>query len=239
MLAQEQWEVTEVQRSLGPVAKESEVLNTYAYLVKRAASHMRTQIGVMVDRDDIQQIGLMALLTAIRRYGRAADEQFESYAFKYVRGAMLDEFRRTDWRPRQLRQQAHKLRDKIRQLSKELGREPSDSEVCEAMQFTPEQYLELQYVNQAEAIESFEQALELGGNLLATQGSDEADELDMKLAVKHAMSGLPARNKLLLHLYYTHELNMKEIALTLRLTESRVCQLHKQSIDLLTRRLQS
>jgi RNA polymerase sigma factor for flagellar operon FliA len=30
---------------------------------------------------------------------------------------------------------------------------------------------------------------------------------------------------------------MKEIALVLELTESRVCQLHKQAIDLLTKKL--
>jgi RNA polymerase sigma factor for flagellar operon FliA len=236
MLAQEQWEEAEEQRGLLPVAQESEILDSYAYLVKRAAAHMRTQIGVMVDRDDVQQIGLMALLTAIRRYGRAVDQQFESYAFKCVRGAMLDEFRRTDWRPRQLRQQAHKLRDKVRQLSKEFGREPTDTEVCEAMQLNSEQYIELQYVAQAEAIESFEQALELGANFMAAEGTDEGD---IKLALKNAISRLPARNNLLLQLYYTHELNMKEIALTLRLTESRVCQLHKQSLELLTRKLQS
>lgn len=239
MLAHEQWTEVEQQRGLMPVAKESEVLNTFAYLIKRAAAHMRTQIGVMVDRDDVQQIGLMALLTAIRRYGRDVDAQFESYAFKCVRGAMLDEFRRIDWRPRQLRQQAHRLRDKVRQLSKELGREPSDTEICDALQLSSEQYSELQYVAQAEAIESFEQALEFGGNLAAIEGLDEGAEMDIKMALKSAMESLPPRNKLLLHLYYTHELNMKEIALTLELTESRVCQLHKQSVELLTRRLQS
>ncbi|MBU3023128.1 FliA/WhiG family RNA polymerase sigma factor [Aestuariibacter sp. A3R04] len=239
MLAKEQWTDIEEQRDLMSAANESEVLEKYAYLVKRAVAHMRTQIGVVVDRDDIQQIGLMALLTAIRRYGRNADAQFESYAFKCIRGAMLDEFRRTDWRPRQLRQQAHQFRDKVRQLRKELKREPSDNEICELLQLTPKQYTELQYVAQAEAIESFEQTLEMAGNQFAVGGSNEGSELDTKMSLKRAMESLPARNKLLLHLYYTHELNMKEIALTLNLTESRVCQLHKQSIEILTKKLQS
>ena len=239
MLAKEQWTEMEAQHDEMSAVKESEVLEKYAYLVQRAAAHMRTQIGVMVDRDDIQQIGLMALLTAIRRYGRSADAQFESYAFKCIRGAMLDEFRRTDWRPRQLRQQAHQYRDKVRQLSKELKREPNDSEICQALQLTQEQYTELQYVAQAEAIESFEQTLEMTGNQFVAEGANEDTALEVKMSLKRAIDSLPARNKLLMHLYYTHELNMKEIALTLNLTESRVCQLHKQSVELLTKKLQS
>ena len=51
------------------------------------------------------------------------------------------------------------------------------------------------------------------------------------------MASLPERCRLLLHLYYSHELNMKEIALVLELTESRVCQLHKHAIDLLNKKL--
>lgn len=37
---------------------------------------------------------MMGLLEALRRYGGEPDEQFESYAFKRIRGAMLDELRR-------------------------------------------------------------------------------------------------------------------------------------------------
>jgi len=52
------------------------------------------------------------------------------------------------------------------------------------------------------------------------------------------MSKLNTREKLLLQLYYMHEMNMKEIALTLDLTEARVCQLHKQALEALTQALQ-
>jgi len=41
---------------------------------------------------------------------------------------------------------------------------------------------------------------------------------------------LPEKEKVVLSLYYYEELTMKEIGLVLRLTESRVCQLHSQAI---------
>lgn len=216
-------------------AQETKLLQHYGYLVKRAAAHLRSLAGSMVDKDDLQQIGLMGLLSALRRYGRDVDEQFESYAFKRIRGAMLDEFRRTDWRPRQLRQQAHQLRDKSRELTRTLGRVPSDDELCSALNIDQQTFLELQYVGQAEAMESLDLLLEQQAE--SQLGSSNLSQLELKLSLKKAMASLPDRNKLLLQLYYSHELNMKEIALVLQLTESRVCQLHKQSVELLSKKL--
>ncbi|MDR6984287.1 RNA polymerase sigma factor for flagellar operon FliA [Rheinheimera pacifica] len=236
MLATTQWSDPEQPSSFKfSPAQESALLNRYGYLVKRAAAHLRSLVGSMVDKDDLQQIGLMGLLSALRRYGRDVDEQFESYAFKRVRGAMLDEFRRTDWRPRQLRQQSHQLRDKSRELTRQLGRVPTDDELCEALDIDQKTLLELQYVGQAEAMESLDLLLEQQAE--AQLGSSSLSQFELKLSLTKAMASLPERNKLLLQLYYTHELNMKEIALVLELTESRVCQLHKQSVEMLSKKL--
>ncbi|MCQ8877500.1 FliA/WhiG family RNA polymerase sigma factor [Pseudoalteromonas shioyasakiensis] len=238
MLVQQQWPDQDNNND-SPItgAQESELLARYAYLVKRAAAHMRTQVGVVVDTDDLQQIGLVALLSSIRRYGRQTDEKFAAFAFKRIRGAMLDEFRRIDWRPRHLRQQSHKLRDVGRALMRKLGREPTDSELCDALSINTDELLELHYITQAEAMDSFESMLEEG--LQHCNTSDEKlAQVESASMLQKAMATMPPRNKLLLQLYYTHEMNMKEIALTLDLTEARVCQLHKQALDALTRKLQ-
>ncbi len=236
MLATTPWPDPEHSSSfqLSP-SQEAKLLNRYGYLVKRSAAHLRSLVGSMVDKDDLQQIGLMGLLSALRRYGREVDEQFESYAFKRIRGAMLDEFRRTDWRPRQLRQQAHQLRDKSRELTRELGRVPTDEELCAALNIDQQAFLELQYVGQAEAMESLDLLLEQQAE--GQLGSTSMGQLELRLSLKKAIASLPQRNSLLLQLYYAHELNMKEIALVLQLTESRVCQLHKQSVELLSNKL--
>ncbi|MCH1929367.1 FliA/WhiG family RNA polymerase sigma factor [Shewanella sp. A25] len=235
MLEQMQWQEVGEAISSQPVAGESSALNRYGYIVKRAVAHMRSHIGVVADRDDLQQIGMMALLKAIRRYGRDQDEQFESYAFKHVRGAMLDEFRRLDLRSRQSRQEAHQFRDAVRALRRQLGREPRDGEICEKLGLSAQALQKLRYSEQAEVVECFEDLLESQGELAGV--SEDMQQADTQRLLKQAMASLPTRNKLLLQLYYTHELNMKEIALTLDLTESRVCQLHKQSLELLMQKL--
>lgn len=239
MLLNDEWgelEPDSQATTLSP-ARETELLKQYSFLVKKVAVHMRTQIGVIVDNDDIQQVGLIALLSSLRRYGRDVDERFAAYAFKCIRGAMLDEFRRLDWRPRQLRQQSHKLRDMTRKLRKEYGRDATDSELCTALNIEYDELVQLQYSGQAEAIESLESLLE-DNPKLPLLSTSMVDEGDIATSLKKVMGEMNMREKLLLQLYYTHEMNMKEIALTLELTEARVCQLHKRALETLNRKLQ-
>ena len=95
------------------VADEQKHLLAYAPLVKRIVRQLNSQIAGAIDRDDMEQIGLMGLLEALRRYGEP-DAALGSYASLRIRGAILDELRRQDWRPRAVRQHSHKLRDAVR-----------------------------------------------------------------------------------------------------------------------------
>ena len=236
MLAESLWSDTETPNaSTAAVSNENSLLSQYSFLVKRAAGHLRSLLGPVVDSDDLQQIGLLGLLSALRRYGKAPDGFFEAYAFKRIRVAMLDEFRRTDWRPRQLRQHAHQFRDAGRELTKTLGRVPSHDELGKHLNIDAAQLSELMYLTQAESMESLDQLLEQQQH--EQLGETSLSGLELKLSLKKAMASLPERCRLLLHLYYSHELNMKEIALVLQLTESRVCQLHKQSVEMLSKKL--
>jgi RNA polymerase sigma factor for flagellar operon FliA len=58
-----------------------------------------------------------------------------------------------------------------------------------------------------------------------------------RTALVAAIEGLPEREKLLMGLYYEQELNFKEIAAVLEVSESRVCQLHSQAVARLRSKL--
>lgn len=216
-----------------PRTGEQAILTRYLPLVKRAACHLRSQVSACFDQEDMEQIGMMGLLEAWRRYGSEPDAQFESYAFKRIRGAMLDELRRLDWRPRQLRQQVHGHNQVQRELHNRLGRAPSEQELATALDCSVDEVRQLSYASQAEALQSLEEWLENGGKAPTT----ESDDVDMAMTISKVLATLDKREQLLLALYYQQELNMKEIALVLGLTESRVCQLHKQCVLQLKQRL--
>jgi len=52
----------------------------------------------------------------------------------------------------------------------------------------------------------------------------------MRMALVEAIKNLPEREQQIMSMYYEHDMNLKEIAAVLGVTESRVCQLHSQSI---------
>ncbi|WOX52105.1 lateral flagellar system RNA polymerase sigma factor LafS [Aeromonas sp. CD] len=227
------WDTPHKFSASPPRTGEQAILTRYLPLVKRAASHLRSQVSACFDQEDMEQVGMMGLLEAWRRYDSEPDAQFESYAFKRIRGAMLDELRRLDWRPRQLRQQVHSHNQAQRELHNRLGRAPSEQELATVLECSIEEVRQLAYASQAEALHSLEEWLENGGKAPAT----ESDDVDLAMTISKALTSLDKREQLLLSLYYQQELNMKEIALVLGLTESRVCQLHKQCVLQLKQRL--
>lgn len=209
---------------------EQQWLLQYLPLVKRIVSQLSLQANQVLDREDMEQIGLMGLLEGLRRYG-TPDENFGRFAALRIRGAILDELRRQDWRPRQVRQQAHKVRDDIRTLSRQLGRVPLDEEILAFTGLVEKDYQEFLRAESCEAIESLDELLQNGheGFLEGAVGVEE--RVLKERLLQQALRQLSERERLVLTLYYQHELSLKEIALVLELSDARVCQISKQAID--------
>lgn len=213
-------------------AAESARVMAYFPLVKRVVCQLALQASVVMSRDDMEQIGLLAVLDAMRRYG-LPDESFSAYAMKRVRGAILDELRRQDWRPRTMRQASHRRRDAVRELTRQLGREPTQAELCEALGSTEEQQHAALMAEYAETMASFDELLHGSGLMglddLVDHRSPEAQVM-LRQSLVHALQTLDPREQRIVQLYYEFDLNLKEIAEVLALTEARVCQINKKAL---------
>jgi RNA polymerase sigma factor for flagellar operon FliA len=207
---------------------EGAQLMAYAPLVKRIVRQLNAQVTVTMGRDDMEQIGLMGLLDALRRYG-PPDEKFGSYAAMRVRGAILDELRRQDWRPRGVRQDSHKIRDGVRALTRKLGREPGDAEVIAALGLTAEQWHEHQLDENAEELSSFDELVAELSLVPSDQRSPE-EQYVVRRSLEQALKSLDVREQRVIQLYYEFELSLKEIAAVLDVTEARVCQINKGAL---------
>ena len=219
-------------QQLGQKAREQRLLQRYLGLVKRVVKHLLTQTNTVMAKEDMEQVGLMALLEVIRRYPEQADDDFERLAALRIRGAILDELRRLDWRPRRVRQNTHALRDGERYLQSQLGRMPTDGELSEYLRLSVQDITQRRLDTQAEHIASFD-VLEMEqetffGLSFQCQAHEKAK---LKQALVAALGKLSEREQMLLALYYQKEMNLKEIALVLSLTEARISQLHKQALQ--------
>jgi RNA polymerase sigma factor for flagellar operon FliA len=208
--------------------EEQRHLVAYAPLVKRIVRQLNAQVSGAVARDDMEQIGLIGLLEALRRYG-IPDDGFGSYASLRVRGAILDELRRQDWRPRAVRQESHRLRDDLRALTRRLGREPSSGEAAEALGITQDEFHQHQLDDCAEEMLSFDEVLQEATERAHSAPSPE-EQLLVRRSLEQVLSSLTEREQRVIQMIYEFELSYKEIAAVLDLSDARVCQLNKSAL---------
>jgi RNA polymerase sigma factor FliA len=190
--------------------------------------------------EDLISAGVVGLLEAIEKYDTKRGAKLNTFAYLRIRGAMVDELRSRDWFPRSARSKAKKIEEVIRRLENRLGRYPKEEEVAEEMHIDFEDYLSLMkdYKNLSIlSIEDLHEAVGEDREKIISYVTDESDDPE-KFAEFHELEEilakeierLPEKQKIVLSLYYHEDLNMKEIAKSLSITEARVCQIHSQAI---------
>ena len=222
-----------------PSARETEALvMRHAELVKRIAYHLAGRLPASVEVDDLIQAGMLGLLEAAANYSEGRGASFETYAGIRIRGAMLDGLRKLDWAPRSVHRKARAVAKAIRELESEYGREARDVEVAERMGMKLSEYHRI--VEDSAGCQISSLTTEEGEMTLTDSSADPFRDVvdeDFRAALTEAIGGLPERERLVMSLYYDDELNLKEIGAALRVSESRICQIHGQALVRLQARL--
>lgn len=212
-------------------------------LVKRIAYHLLGRLPADVQVDDLIQAGVIGLLEAARLYDASQGASFETYAGIRIRGAMLDEVRRSDWTPRSVHRNARRVSEAVRAVEHREGREAQPQEVAAELDVGLDEYQRMVSDAVSSRVLSFEDIFEPeseGENRLPGSEPDPLERLQEE-GFRDALAGeidrLPEREKLVMSLYYDEELNLREIGEVLGVSESRVCQLHGQALVRLRARM--
>lgn len=225
------------------------LIKQYQPLVRRLAHHMMAKLPPSVDVEDLIQVGLIGLSDALSRYEAAQGVQFETFATQRIRGAMLDELRENDWMSRGSRKSQKDIEEAMRRLEHRLGRVPLESEIAVELGLSLQDYQSLLSKvrgTQLVYLEDMGHSDDDDDHFLDRHVADpEADPMNMlrdqrlREALVGAIKALPEREQFVMSMYYEHDMNLKEIAAVLNVTESRVCQLHSQSIARLRAKMRS
>jgi RNA polymerase sigma factor for flagellar operon FliA len=214
-------------------------LKQYSSLVRRLAHQMIAKLPANVEIDDLIQVGMIGLSDALTRFDAGQGVQFETFATQRIRGAMLDELRGADWMSRGTRKQQRDIEGAVHRLEQRLGRAPQESEIAKELDMSLADYQEmLGKVRGTQLIHLEDMSGEDGDNdyldrHVTDEGNDPLALLAdhrMRSALVEAIKNLPEREQFVMSMYYEQDMNLKEIAAVLGVTESRVCQLHSQSI---------
>lgn len=220
----------------------NELISQHAGLVKRIAHHLLARLHDSVQVDDLIQSGMIGLIEAAQKYDGSKGASFETYAGIRIRGAMLDEIRRGDWAPRSVHKNSRRIAEAIRNIENSKGRDAQEHEIAEYLDVSLSEYHSLLRDSASCRLFSYEDMLDQNDNNDFIEGKDADPEGRLtrdhfQTALAQAIQTLPEREQLVLSLYYSDELNLKEIGSILDVSESRVSQIHSQAAQRLRGRL--
>jgi len=214
--------------------------------VRLIVERIRRRLPSTIEIDDLYSVGVTGLVAAARNYRPAQERSFGSYANTRIQGAILDELRRMDCMSRINRAKAKRLRSAISKLEQEQGGNVCQVSLCTEMRLTEEELEELQEdVREVRFVSLDEDQGELEDQSLHDIIPDESwvsalDVLDRKEVLSllaQRMAKLPEVQKKVLAMYYYENMKLSEIAGCFGLTESRICQIHTQTVGVLRKYL--
>jgi RNA polymerase sigma factor for flagellar operon FliA len=220
-----------------------ELIMQHAPLVKSIAYHLLNRLPDSIQVEDLIQAGMLGLLEAIKHYDAAQGTSFETYAGIRIRGAMLDEVRRSDWTPRSVHKKSRMVSDAIRAVENKTGGEARDVDIAGHLGIAIDEYHHILQDTIGCRLFSVEELAQTGDQYSdesqsMTEGPlDGLDRDGFQEALASAIMKLPERERLVISLYYDDELTMREIGEVLNISESRVSQISTQAVLRLRSRL--
>lgn len=225
-------------------AVEDKLVVDFLPLVYKIVHQIASYLHPPLTRDDLVSAGTIGLIKAARDFDSTKEAEFKTYAYIRVRGAVLDELRSWSFTPSSIKKQFEQAQQHVKDYIETNGIEPTDEELAQMLGITTDKMYRMFETARARHFLSIhginEETPALGKSLMCKSTEDpssriEKQELSVKLA--EAIGQLPEKQKQIILLYYHKELTMKEAAMVLEITESRVSQLHAAALFKLSTKL--
>ncbi|MBC7765616.1 MAG: FliA/WhiG family RNA polymerase sigma factor [Hyphomonadaceae bacterium] len=208
----------------------------YTYLVKGIAGRLAHTYQNHFDFDDLLSCGIFGLMDAIEKFDIDKGVKFETYASWRIKGSIIDQIRKQDWLPKSLRQKFKSIEVAYEIFEKNNGRYPEDSELADSLCVSVEKVREILNESYSYQIISMDEqimnVMDFDQDSMHHELSPEHSciEDELKLTLSKVIDKLTDNERMVVSLYYYEELSQKEISKVMRLTESRVSQLHTKAL---------
>ena len=240
-------EVWRLYRDAPSEAIRNFLMENFLPLVRYTAERMATRLPSEVEVEDLMSSGLFGLMDAIDAYDIERGVKFETYCTQRIRGAIFDELRAMDWVPRLVRSRTAKVERARKQIEMESGEKATDAQISDKLEVDKDEYKKISRDARPVGVVS------LNRKWFETDSSKDVREIDvvrdrrqenpvsrlqrddLKLLLT---KGLSRAERLIIVLYYYEEMTMKEIGITLDLSESRVSQMHSSILARLKAQMQ-
>lgn len=224
------------KRSVKSDAQDDQITE-FLPLVHKIARQVVTYLKPPLSIEDMVSAGTVGLVRAARDFDPSHQAEFKTYAYIRIKGAILDELRGWSFVPANLSKRIRDAQELSRKVAEQRGTAPADAELAEKLGITIDDLYETFENARAQyflSLDGFGDDSPAIGNLLAAGDASDPDrrieraELIEKLA--EAIEDLSQRQRQVVLLYYQQQLTMKQIAVVMEVTESRVSQLHASAL---------
>lgn len=224
-----------------------DVVRDYMPLVRHVVNRLTTgsSPNTILDHEDLLSFGVQGLIEAYHGFDSTRGAKFSTFAVPRIRGAILDAIRAAHPLSRSLQRLSATIDRTTYELTMELGHSPARSQVACRLGMSEFELAQASRMTNVKTL-SLEGMAEIsdGGILdrLAEMSDGDANVRPEVVIERHlsqrevsaAIESLPARERLVVNLYYIQMQPLKAIAGLLDLSESRVSQLRHRAV----RRLQ-
>ena len=162
---------------------------------------------VGIDIEDLIQIGMYGLVTAAQNYVVKEGVSFASYAGIRIRGEIVDHLRRNSNLCRTTIQMQQKYNVSFEKLSRQLQREPKNSEIAKDMGLEASELDNWEQAFAANTHQSLDTVYDEFSIWFATKEQNPEEELtdtELRENLINALKTLPEREALLIQLYYVN-----------------------------------
>jgi len=191
--------------------------------------------------EDIEQVGFLGLIQAIERFDPSLENEFSTFATPTIMGEIRRHFRDRSWAirvPRRLQENYTRAMRAQEQLTQELGRQPSVTEIAARIGLEPDDVLAALEVSPAQHTVSLdasargregEEGVELGERL--GQEDENLERVEMKALLEQAMAHLTPRERQIMVLRFFDQLPQTEVAKRLGISQMHVSRLQRAALE--------
>ena len=223
--------------------RNQKVLDHYK-IVKTIALQIHRQLPKNVDIKDLISSGVVGLMEALSRYDSGHGIPLKTYVRYRIRGAIIDTLRATDWSTRYTRTRVSRIESTRSYLRSRLDRAPTREEMAESISVSLARFDEMCVKYDTRPLLSLDApASKEDDTPLIEQAVDPFDFVEaiqqdqLRDWVVEAVQGLPEQERVVVGMYYLHELPLKKIGVVIGVSESRVSQIKGAGIERIRKRL--
>jgi len=229
----ELWERFRAERD--PATRE-ELVRRYLPFAKNLALRYR---GASESFDDLVQVASLGLVNAIDRFDPDRGTPFAAFASPTILGELKRHFRDRVWTvrvPRGLHDRMAEVEKAVTELTVELQRSPSVSEIAARMELDPTDILEVLEANHNRRPLSLDRPV--GGEEDESPASEWVGDEDSgyeliedKLALEGVLPHLDERERVVLHLRFVEDMTQSQIAERIGHSQMHVSRILRRTLE--------